>query len=252
MNDDEPVAETWLRRAREGLGPSPDDAVRVRRAVAVAVSVGTTAALTEHAGAEGPNASAVSTLSRWAKLGLAASVAAATGVGGYALGFRAGVEQQKTAAVVPVAPRQTSHLEHDVPERAVPILASPEVPPSARALRAAPAALAVTAPNPASSGASPETPLAVETRLLGRVDRALRDDNPRFALGLLGELDRQVPGGELAQERQAARVIAHCLLGSESAQELAAKFKAQHAASAYRARIDQACSSDAGKRDSDE
>jgi len=77
--------------------------------------------------------------------------------------------------------------------------------------------------------------------MLARIERALRDNNPRFALGLLGELDRMVPGGQLLEERQAARALAHCQLGSDGAAERAYEFAEQHPQSAYLARIRQAC-----------
>jgi hypothetical protein len=59
--------------------------------------------------------------------------------------------------------------------------------------------------------------------------------------GLLGELDRTVPQGQLGEERDAARVIAHCQLGSETAEKLAADFSRRHPASAYLARMKETC-----------
>jgi hypothetical protein len=86
-----------------------------------------------------------------------------------------------------------------------------------------------------------ESPLEIETRLLARVERALRTDNPRLAFGILGELDREVPGGQLEEERRAASVIAHCKLDSPSAPKIASEFEARYPSSAYRARIRAAC-----------
>jgi hypothetical protein len=77
--------------------------------------------------------------------------------------------------------------------------------------------------------------------LLARVERSLRERNPLLALGLLGELDRDVPGGQLTEERQAARVMAHCALGSESAAKQARDFGKRHPGSAYLPRVEQAC-----------
>jgi hypothetical protein len=121
----------------------------------------------------------------------------------------------------------------------------PATPPRARpngdAARAAAAASAAPTPSTATS-VSGESTLELETRLLARVERALRDDNPRLALGLVGELEREVPGGQLEEERRAARVIAHCKLGTEFASKLAAEFAASYPSSAYRERIRSACS----------
>ena len=77
--------------------------------------------------------------------------------------------------------------------------------------------------------------------MLVRIERALREQNPRFALGLLGELDREVPGGQLKEEREAARVLAHCQMGSATAAKLARDFTARHSGSAYVARINRTC-----------
>jgi hypothetical protein len=41
-------------------------------------------------------------------------------------------------------------------------------------------------------------------RQLRRVERAIREGNPRFALVLLEELDQVMPAGQLLEERRAA------------------------------------------------
>jgi hypothetical protein len=83
--------------------------------------------------------------------------------------------------------------------------------------------------------------LEIETRLLARVERALRAENPRLALGLLAELDEQVPRGQLTEERRVGRLIAECQLGSESATRAAREFLARAQDSPYRDRVEQAC-----------
>jgi hypothetical protein len=80
-----------------------------------------------------------------------------------------------------------------------------------------------------------------ETRFLARVERALRDDNPRFALGLLGELDRSVPGGQLREERAAARALGLCALASEPSPEISEDFSKRYPGSAYLPRIVERC-----------
>jgi hypothetical protein len=82
--------------------------------------------------------------------------------------------------------------------------------------------------------------LDAEVRLLRRVELALRDRNPRFALGLLGELERTIPGGQLAEERHAARVMARCQLEGGS-RSLAKEFAAGHPGSAYTSRVEETC-----------
>jgi hypothetical protein len=83
--------------------------------------------------------------------------------------------------------------------------------------------------------------LEEEVRTLRRVERALRTENPRLAIALLGDLDRVVPGGQLAEERLAASVQARCLLGYGSAVALLEDFVKLHPTSAYLKRVRAAC-----------
>jgi hypothetical protein len=88
--------------------------------------------------------------------------------------------------------------------------------------------------------------------MLRRVERALREQNPRFALALLGELDRAVPNGQLREERLAASTLARCALGSGSPSALLEEFSKRHASSAYLTRIRQACASEPVDRGGDD
>jgi len=248
MSDLGPEALEVLARARRGLSPGAHDAARVRASVGVAIAAGASS-LTAHEAAGSGAPAAAPGLTGVAKLGAVVALAVATGVGGYALGFRAGAaerEQRHAAPVVapvvvgptvplataPVAPKAVSAQEVEL---------QPLPPP--RAIRPERAAASA---NPSSRAPTPkleagETLLGLETRLLARVERALRDDNPRLALGLLGELERAVPGGQLAEERQAARAMAHCELGSDAAPQLAVGFIDAYPESAYVARVREAC-----------
>jgi hypothetical protein len=229
-----------LARARRGLSPNADDGARVRAAVNAVLAAGPmgreTATDASHGASHG--AAVRPGLASVAKLGLAAAVAAATGVGGYWLGFEAGVAAREERAALRVAERAP------LPTNTAPETVAPRSPPAVvREVEAArPARVASgSAPRAPTIAAPEESPLELETRLLGRVERSLRERNPLLALGLLGELDREVPGGQLAEERQAARVMAHCALGSESAAKQARDFAKRHAGSAYLPRIEQAC-----------
>jgi hypothetical protein len=231
-----------LAAARRGLAPTPGDAARVRIAVDAAVRASSPAPQSGTAPASKLGSAPV----HWARVAAALALAGATGAGGYALGFRAGYAQNAAHGVSPVV---VAHPASSVAERT-------ESPPALVAsadptLPLAPPRRTVTEPPHASAAppvasAAAESPLEVETRLLARVARALSADNPRLALGLLGELDREVPGGQLEEERQAARVIAHCRLGTESASKLAGDFTARYAESAYRERIRTACETPSG------
>lgn len=260
MSELAPEEHDVLARARRGLSPSAGDAMRVRAGVHAAVAAGGDPL----AGREPTRGPAAGTLGMAgpAKLGAVVALAAATGVGGYALGFRAGVAEREQrhpplaaaravvapAPLAPASPVVTASLAAAATAVPAPNREGSSAARGARAERLASGALAsaVAVPTPRDA---PETSLELETRLLARVERALRDDNPRLALGLLGELERSVPGGQLAEERQAARAMAHCALGSDSAAKLARAFVDAHAASAYVPRVREACGSALEKKD---
>lgn len=216
-----------LRRARRALSPSSADAERIRSQVAAVISTG--AALPSG----GALAAPVGVARRLAPVvALALGLAAAGGVG-YHFGFAAGSAR---------APRSTPTNGGPVSPRSEPVIApvAPETPDSPSPAPANTPARGATTPAP-PNGHGPDPSLGDEARLLARVERALRDGNPRFALGLLGELDRTTPGGQLVEERHAARVIAQCQLGGEVASARARDFTARYPTSAYRSRIRQTC-----------
>jgi len=81
-----------------------------------------------------------------------------------------------------------------------------------------------------------------EVRALRSVERALRDQRPGLALALLARLDREVPDGRLAEEREATSVIAHCALGDGPlGVDLAGDFAERYPSSAYLGRVRQSC-----------
>ena len=83
----------------------------------------------------------------------------------------------------------------------------------------------------------PEDPLAAETRRLREAHSALRAGDPQKALALLGE-----QGGQLGEERAAARVLALCQMGRVAEAEAArAAFLREHPRSPLAARIQGGC-----------
>jgi hypothetical protein len=229
----------FLARARRGFAPSNADAARVSAAVAKL----TVAPLlpTSDARSSSPDGFL---RAGWLKLVLAGAFAAGTGVAGYHAGFEAG-----RGSVPPIAnTASTSSPPFELsPQPELPIAAGHAAKPGSERprQRQEPARSRPNAAEPASPKAAPPRPAASsleeETRTVARIERALRDDNARFALGLLGELDRTIPGGQLNEERAAARVIAHCQLGSDAATALAREFTRGYPKSAYHTRIAQTC-----------
>jgi hypothetical protein len=74
------------------------------------------------------------------------------------------------------------------------------------------------------------------------VERAQRAGNPRLALALLDELDRERPRGKLMEERAAARAVAECqsTFGARRS-ELVERFKKRYGSSVYLTRVEVAC-----------
>jgi hypothetical protein len=234
MIDVEHHEQELLRRARRVLAPSSADAERVRGRVAAHL------ALAPLPHVSGKNAGTASTAG--ARLlpvvAVAVGLAAAGGVG-YRLGFEAGrarSEPSATPASIGVSPRVEPAPV--AVTREPPVVTTP-------APAQAPSKGVAAAATPAASHSRADSSLSDEARVLARVERALRDENPRFALGLLGELERTTPGGQLVEERQAARVLAQCQLRTENASQRAREFLARYPASAYRSRVRQLCSEEA-------
>ena len=106
---------------------------------------------------------------------------------------------------------------------------------SSIALRAHP-----RAPSRATSPA-PST-LAQELALLGRAQRAINGGEPESALALLAEHARRFPNGAMAEEREAARVVALCRAGqSDRARAAASRFLRERPNSPLAARVGAAC-----------
>jgi hypothetical protein len=83
-----------------------------------------------------------------------------------------------------------------------------------------------------------------ELRLLRRVERALREGDPRAAFISLRELDRRVPEGQLTEERAAADVMVRCALALGTPAALVRRFSDAYPESAYLARVRQSCARD--------
>jgi hypothetical protein len=80
-----------------------------------------------------------------------------------------------------------------------------------------------------------------ELALLRRVERALRAHNPALALALLAELQQRFPDTRLAEEREAAHVIAACGTEEGGARLRAERFLRERGGSVYAERVREAC-----------
>jgi hypothetical protein len=192
------------------------------------------------AGATGSLPTAAARVPGWtARLLAAGAIAAASGGIGYWVGHRAGLREAPLVAQVapdPSPAATSAPLAPSLAPEAQPSLA-PSVP-----LAVHHAAGHLSHHEAAGSAPAAAESLAVEVGALRNAERALRDGNPGLALAFLTELDRQVPNGQLTEERDAAATLARCARGDRPiGVNLAADFVERHPASVYRARVEQTC-----------
>jgi hypothetical protein len=235
MIDDKQNISNVLARAQRARSPSAADAARVRRAIGAALAAGGSGT------GDNTGVRAASSAAGWASRILLVSAIAGVSAGvGYWAGHRAGLRQaEPRRPAVSSAPATLGEIELPaVPaaETGTPPLAPS---PTARSHRGA----GRTSRHGAEARApSPTESLAIEVRALRNAERALRDGNPGLALAFLQELDRQVPSGQLAEERDAIATTARCARGDRPfGVSLLDEFVQRHPASVYRARVEQAC-----------
>ncbi len=160
------------------------------------------------------------------------------------------ISQEKAArarATVPPRQPQATPEPTEVPQpvvEPVPVAKSQTATPEATAPKPSKkrGAIAPTAAEEPTTPAEPDSSLAAETRMLDRARRAVAGKRPNEALAILAEAASKFPGGVLAQERAALRVVALCDAGrAEAGRKAAASFVASHPRSALRARVESAC-----------
>jgi len=257
----EELERSILAGAREELGPSATDRMRVQSGLVLTEAWWKPAPLRY-------------SLRRSLMRGGAQSWRGGVAIGlviGALLGYGVGVELRAARSVVPtVSPSIVS------PSIVSPSIVSPsEVPPAeslaAASVPAAPradvaaeavalvaaepeqgSAPAVAAASPArasESGASRRaaardsgSTLAQELSLLQRARRALNRSDARLALGIVQSLDERFPNGVLMEERSATRILSLCQLErTEEAREQAHRFLAAHPRSVYAERVRNSC-----------
>jgi hypothetical protein len=157
------------------------------------------------------------------------------GSGGYLLGYRAGERAVRPAVVQPAIARLPE------PPLTAAVAASGEQPaaPAAESGMQPLAAEKPAAPLHLGQGEGAASSLQAETRVLRKVERALRDGRPELALRLLATLDRTTKNGPLAEERFAAWTLARCAQSPEP--ERSREFCTRYPGSVYRSRVEQEC-----------
>lgn len=249
MSDWERLERDCLASARNGFSPTDADRARIlSRVMGVPLNQGSSSAEGRPFDASAGNASTPFSAVLATRVGRVLGIGMLVGaVGG--LGYQAGLDRgRKEQASVAPAPPASAPLAEAVHAAPVPPerlsddeLAEPDqvFAPTMTAdanVRAKPSAsVEGDVPQPVN------TSLGEELRMLRRVERALRDQNPRLALALLAELDGTAPNGKLNEERRAALATASCQLEPSRAAEIAADFEGHFRESPYQKRIQAAC-----------
>jgi len=228
-----------LGQARRGLGPTNTDEQRLLQNLRVQIALGPSGQLSEAPKSPWPWRIA-------GTLGVIGAVALSGGLG-YQKGLKAGIAQQNQARLLanalPVGSALPAQPNPELTVPAAPERVSPSIAKSLPAPSAARARSEASAPSAAPSAAPAPAALGLdeEVRQLRRVERAIRESNPRLALVLLAELKREIPKGQLLEERCAAGILADCQLGADAAVARARAFVEKHAGSAYTTRVIEIC-----------
>jgi hypothetical protein len=176
----------------------------------------------------------------------------ALGVGiaaGYGWGYRAGLAAHPAETLEVLASRAPAvagpaRSPAAADPAAEPVAADVPEPQSPSAV-VSPARVSRPAPSTPRGASSAEAPIALgldeEVRQLRRIERAIRDDNPRLAVAIADNLDRDIPQGQLLAERRAARLMAGCQLDVAAGADAAVRFLADHPQTAYASRIRELC-----------
>jgi hypothetical protein len=255
MKSLEDLERSLLQAARRGLGPPNAAQARVRSAALSAIAANVDVPLPEPSAferlAHGAQDALDALRSTRTQANILVGVLGISGVGatGYALGLHAGrtekqVQGGTSAASAPhgqAAIPVTGQVVEAEPVAGVPARRPTGVHNPQPSERAVPSAPAVT----------PATDLDEELRTLRRIERVLRENNPRLALSLLDDLDRSTPHGKLLEERDAARVVALCSLDDAASVSngRAAEFATRQPGSVYTTRVNRACAVDEPERE---
>jgi hypothetical protein len=233
-----------LAQARNGLGPTSSDERRLLHNVLVQVAMTPVAPVGQSAGGIPKSPWPLRIAGSMAVMG---AIALSGGLG-YHQGWEAGIATQNRPETQPnTVPHAPS--TDDVQVAPVPPMApagsavrAPLSPRERHSVQDKPT-LGSSAMRVPSSAPTPSVPLGLdeEVRQLRRVERAIRERNPRLALVLLEEMDQAMPAGQLMEERRAASIMASCQLDGEAAQSHARAFVRSHDGSVYLARVIEIC-----------
>jgi hypothetical protein len=226
----EPDEAKLFGRARRGLSPSALDQQRVLLALGSAPAA---ASVTESS----PKGSK---LASWGRIGSGVAALALAVAAGYGWGYQAGSRDRPLPVVVEVPVAAPAADSSQIVFRAPSQVRAP-TPATSLDRASTPKTTSSVASAAAPTPAPPAAGLDEEVRQLRRIERAIRDGNPRLALAIGDNLDREIPGGQLLLERRAARLMASCQLDAATGAAPAAGFLSENPDSAYGLRLREIC-----------
>jgi hypothetical protein len=250
MSELGPEARAILEAGKNGDDPRPEDRARMRRALMASLAAGGAGAAASLAG-EGAAGAAEKTIEAagaakvlggmW-KLFLGLAVVGA--VGGGLMLRQSTPAPRAPASSAPVAAHEQARVTGSVemPQAeapAPPVREEPARPAHSMAQPSARRAPATAAKAPPAAGDT----LEAETRRLREAHDALNGGDPARALALLDAQSADFAGGQLREERAAARVLALCKLGrTDGANAEAGRFLRENPRSPLADRVRAACS----------
>ena len=230
------LSRSLLSAAREGLAPPPDVAARVRAKVAASV------------GAPVAGAVAAKSLTAAKSTGAAKSIAVTSGAAKSFAGSSA-LKLGALALIVGVVAVGVAHrsAKNDAPQLSISTTHDELAQPVTTRASHDDAPIATTSPDTRANGtalpsreAAPAS-LSREVELIDQAMSALRRHEPNAALAAMHTFDRETLGhAQMAEEAAAITIEAHCGLGDDVSDRLAA-FDRTWPSSAERSRITDAC-----------
>jgi hypothetical protein len=250
MSELGPEARAILEAGKRGDDPGPEDRARMRRALMASIAAGGAGAAASIAG-EGAARAAEKTIEAAGTAKLAGGVwklllglAVVGAVGGGLMLRRSAPAAQEPAAPVPIEAQEEARAAGPVEmpqaaEPAPPVRAEPAPPANPAAAPAAKRAPAAVKAPPLAA----EDTLEAETRRLREAHDALNRGNAARALELLDAQSADFAGGQLREERAAARALSLCKLGrTDQASAEAGRFLRDNPRSPLADRVRAACS----------
>lgn len=240
-----PDARSLIAAADGADDPSSADEARIRARLAarLAVAAGTGIAAGTAAKTAAASTGTAATTTLAAKIAIGVAVVSATTAGGTALYERTMHERAPTVIEAPVAATAPTTTITTAPARTAATAAPVNVNVSVNApAPAAPTVKPIAKPTSSPAAIVATDTITEEAALLRAAHASLASGDGASAMRALDEHARRYPRGALAEEREAARVLALCAQGRASeARASASAFVSANPRSPYAAQVRRSC-----------